>query len=351
MEFVRPAQRGRRPKWCDRCAEPERMARRRAKARRHYARIRPPRLTLKCLRCHAALPSNSRVTRRFCNGACAAAARPPADNKVSRTCETCGASVVAPAGSKRRWCSKACQPKALRGLFSCLHCGKEYRKKRRRPGEGEKFCTRACCFAAKSAAAKAAAPPRFSTYIARRCSTCGEPGGKRREWLDCDACTRAAQLERGRRAALAASEALHRAAARELRCEECAAVFCPLYGSKHGAHPLCIVCAPIRKRRQHKDAKALREAVKRGAPGGTRVSDESILRRDGWRCRFCGIPTPQDLRGTNEHNAPEVDHVIPVSRGGLHEAANLQCLCRSCNGLKSNRTMAEFEAWLQSEPA
>lgn len=74
------------------------------------------------------------------------------------------------------------------------------------------------------------------------------------------------------------------------------------------------------------------------------VSD--VFLRDGWSCRACGIPTPTELRGLHAHNSPELDHVIPLSRGGDHSVENTQCLCRSCNLLKSNRTMNEFVRWM-----
>ena len=38
----------------------------------------------------------------------------------------------------------------------------------------------------------------------------------------------------------------------------------------------------------------------------------------------------------------ELDHVVPVSRGGRHSEGNLQPLCRSCNRSKSNKTMMEW---------
>ena len=68
----------------------------------------------------------------------------------------------------------------------------------------------------------------------------------------------------------------------------------------------------------------------------------SILQRDGWRCAVCLTQTPETLRGTCLPNAPEIDHIFPVSRGGTHEPDNLQCLCRSCNSKKSDKTMAEW---------
>lgn len=71
-----------------------------------------------------------------------------------------------------------------------------------------------------------------------------------------------------------------------------------------------------------------------------------VFDRDGWLCRACSIPTPKELRGEYAHNSPELDHVIPLSRGGDHSFENTQCLCRSCNLLKRNRTMNEFVSWM-----
>lgn len=33
----------------------------------------------------------------------------------------------------------------------------------------------------------------------------------------------------------------------------------------------------------------------------------------------------------------EMDHIIPLSRGGIHHASNVQPLCRSCNAKKGNK--------------
>ncbi len=39
---------------------------------------------------------------------------------------------------------------------------------------------------------------------------------------------------------------------------------------------------------------------------------------------------------------PTVDHVVPVSRGGVNHEHNLQILCMSCNGQKGTKTMGEW---------
>jgi hypothetical protein len=70
---------------------------------------------------------------------------------------------------------------------------------------------------------------------------------------------------------------------------------------------------------------------------GVKFSSYDVLNRDRWRCQHCGIDTPKGLRGTIEPNAPEVDHIKPLSRGGVHALWNVQCLCRRCNQAKGDR--------------
>lgn len=55
------------------------------------------------------------------------------------------------------------------------------------------------------------------------------------------------------------------------------------------------------------------------------------LRRDGFCCRACGASPAIDRKVKLN-----VDHVIPWSRGGKTQLENLQTLCRTCNGGKSN---------------
>lgn len=50
--------------------------------------------------------------------------------------------------------------------------------------------------------------------------------------------------------------------------------------------------------------------------------------RDGC-CRFPGCGTPAEQC--------DIDHVVPFAEGGATTAANLQCLCRRCHNLKTDR--------------
>lgn len=57
-----------------------------------------------------------------------------------------------------------------------------------------------------------------------------------------------------------------------------------------------------------------------------------IKSRDNHTCRSCSVSVAAE-----PHLLLEVDHVIPVSKGGLSTPGNLQTLCWRCNRTKSNK--------------
>jgi hypothetical protein len=56
-----------------------------------------------------------------------------------------------------------------------------------------------------------------------------------------------------------------------------------------------------------------------------------VIERDNATCQICGAKGP-DVR-------LHVDHIIPVSRGGLTEERNLRMLCEKCNLGKSDKVL------------
>lgn len=88
---------------------------------------------------------------------------------------------------------------------------------------------------------------------------------------------------------------------------------------------------------QKKAARKRRKALERGARVGKSFSYRQVFERDGWKCQMCGCKTPEANRGTLAKNAPELDHIQPLSKGGTHSLDNAQTLCRSCNAWKSNK--------------
>lgn len=66
--------------------------------------------------------------------------------------------------------------------------------------------------------------------------------------------------------------------------------------------------------------------ARRGAPL-TQESREWWLSLIDPECRYCGEP------------ATEIDHIVPISKGGTGELSNLVPACRSCNASKGDREL------------
>lgn len=56
---------------------------------------------------------------------------------------------------------------------------------------------------------------------------------------------------------------------------------------------------------------------------------KKILQRDGYTCQKCGNSTHQE-----PNLLLEIDHIVPISKGGLTTEENLQVLCWKCNRSK-----------------
>jgi hypothetical protein len=91
---------------------------------------------------------------------------------------------------------------------------------------------------------------------------------------------------------------------------------------------------------------------------------EALLKRDGFHCRFCGIPVirpevrklihslypdsvPWGRTNATQHAAfqcmwVQYDHVVPHSSGGTNELDNLVITCAACNFGKMEYTLEEL---------
>ena len=62
-----------------------------------------------------------------------------------------------------------------------------------------------------------------------------------------------------------------------------------------------------------------------------RLSKREILRRDEYRCQYCGRRTSRLT----------IDHVVPRHRGGGHSWENLVAACPECNRRKGGRRLVD----------
>jgi hypothetical protein len=64
---------------------------------------------------------------------------------------------------------------------------------------------------------------------------------------------------------------------------------------------------------------------------------EKIKSRDNYTCKICGLST------YNERNLLlEIDHIVPLSKGGITSEENLQTLCWKCNRSKGSRLILQI---------
>ena len=57
-----------------------------------------------------------------------------------------------------------------------------------------------------------------------------------------------------------------------------------------------------------------------------------VMKRDNYRCQLCGALA-------SEGATLEIDHIVPISKGGNNDEENLQVLCRDCNSGKSDNLL------------
>lgn len=60
-----------------------------------------------------------------------------------------------------------------------------------------------------------------------------------------------------------------------------------------------------------------------------------VLKRDNFTCKYCGAKAPEVIL--------QVDHIVPVSKGGSNDQTNLVTACQPCNSGKSDRELRDTQ--------
>lgn len=217
---------------------------------------------------------------------------------------------------------------------TCAHCGAKFESLRK----NSKYCCNRCKVAAWRRQNPERVQEHIKNYFLRReahkacaiyagyCNGCGSAFVSRRKRAYCSPkCARKAW-----------NSAHYKSTAPDARiCRCCGNRF---VATKAVTRPTDF-CGPLCKsntiRSQKRTGRIKRKAKQRGAMVET-VNPLQVFARDGWRCQLCGVKTPKEKRGTYAPDAPELDHIMPLSKGGEHSYLNTQCACRRCNGLKSD---------------
>lgn len=263
-----------------------------------------------------------------------------ATRPTSITCAQCGAEKsVGQRGPIPEFCSTVCRRgnrSARRVSIECVHCGQPASVR-----EGARYCSSRCRDSRSRQAARedgryeaALAKSREETARrraanARPCPYCGDlMTHPRRVQCGKPECKRAMNAER--------AKAWYRN-------------YTAATGKRYGTDRYRDQATEYNKRRreqqghwrkQYPEAAALSDARRRmliqQADQGERFAPKDVYERDRWTCGLCRLPVDPDLPWPHPMSA-SVDHILPLSQGGSHTLANVQCAHLSCNSRKCDR--------------
>lgn len=118
-------------------------------------------------------------------------------------------------------------------------------------------------------------------------------------------------------------------------CDRCSTEFTlphKLFGIavKYGIY--CLPCRTSNQRARYR----LKTIKRQGASTGVRFSVDDLVREDGNICALCNEPVDMSVSRISKYGAT-IDHILPISKGGLDERSNLQLAHWICNNRKGNK--------------
>lgn len=278
-----------------------------------------------CARCENKVEKKGGVFNKYCSKEC---------RSRRKICATCHKDFK-PRRDSNKYCSKKCMgveySKSARRRDECI-CRNCHTKFIPKAPDRTTFCSKEC------SSAKQKHNALFTQYIRTQkriylkgCEVCGKSFAKLNVLKKyCSKLCRQRSKDIG----------VHGRNQKERACRCCGNIFTPVYGCKNK-----MVCSELCRISQAKQAKRVHKAIRRARIKGVNsepIDPYKIFARDGWRCQICKKKTPLTRRGSVHPRAPELDHIIPLSRGGSHTKVNVQCTCRACNLLKSDKVYGQM---------
>lgn len=123
-----------------------------------------------------------------------------------------------------------------------------------------------------------------------------------------------------------------------LQCRQCGKTF----QQKRGADFCSSRCYKIWHDRWKSRQKSKRtKTAKTNGTYDISITLEKLYKRDKGVCYICGkhLVLNDDY---NRPDAPTIEHVIPIAKGGTHTWDNVKLACRNCNNHKGTKTYQEY---------
>lgn len=74
----------------------------------------------------------------------------------------------------------------------------------------------------------------------------------------------------------------------------------------------------------------------------SKTKRKRILERDNYTCQVCGTKVNDEGNYHENNSYYNLDHIIPLSKGGTNKDSNLRITCRKCNCSKKNNQIKDF---------
>jgi 5-methylcytosine-specific restriction endonuclease McrA len=212
-------------------------------------------------------------------------------------CEVCGKEMeYCGVGRKKKYCSDACAVKAgnhkrRSHVRICQYCGREYVKSI--GNGGNKYCSNEC----KEAGLKAGRKVLYQEQMVNQYDT------------------------------------------HEAKCKWCGKVFMTEYKQSHS------FCSPECKHKwkNHYRTKIFRSMKSQHTIIDKDITLQKVINKYHGVCCICGEPIDKNDYWVDSNKVyrfgkryPTIDHIIPRSKGGLHEWKNVQLAHMVCNASKGN---------------
>lgn len=246
-------------------------------------------MDINCAECGAGINRKSTLERRvkaFCNADCRS--KFYGTRKVSRACLFCSAPFICNESNElKKYCSQECGHKARKNKVKterqCVTCSKPFAT----AFDHQRFCSTVCRLADRFVRVygERSKPTQYT-------STCA--------W-----------------------------------CNEAIVKDTPFYHPTHYHRD----CAKKAERARYR----LKTIKRQGASTGIRISVDELAERDGFICYLCNGQVDMTVPRLSPNGAT-VDHIVPISRGGLDTLENIKLTHWKCNRAKGAKLIEELNA-------
>ncbi|MCR5402455.1 MAG: HNH endonuclease [Butyrivibrio sp.] len=317
IEYEPPMKRGRKSPYCCNACKIK------------YNKNRPKKFKKICAHCGSEFKTNSQK-QQYCSTECSHTAKKTGRTIYTKICLYCGAEFQT-TDKKHKYCTSACAARHAgdqrRAQYFCEYCGKP--RWSDHPNRN-RFCSRECVNKARHLAAliknqeKVKEKEKRRLEMQRECAYCGTafiPKNANHRFCSSECCYQWS-LEKSHR------ENQEHFIPLISVCPHCGKIFATTLRAQDKQY-----CSELCRNRAAKErGKEIRKEQMKKAfvePVGLKY----VYRAYRGVCAICGLPVPETTEPSNQW-AATVDHIIPLSKGGLHKRDNCQLAHRLCNSIK-----------------